>query len=116
MNCPRCQHENIENHTFCIECGAQLIPDPPIGPVDLEHIRFEFERAKWRTDTELRRREVELKEAEDRRRRGFFARIDPISVGIFRRCAGFDGERHNSLDAGRSDTQPGARAIRSRSY
>jgi hypothetical protein len=50
---------------------------------DLERLKFEFEREKWRAELELRRRELELKETEERRRRGFFARIDPISVGIF---------------------------------
>src|SRR5688500_1725348 len=50
---------------------------------DLEHLKFEFEREKWRAELELRHREIELKETEERRRRGFFARIDPISVGSF---------------------------------
>jgi tetratricopeptide (TPR) repeat protein len=50
---------------------------------DLERLKFEFEREKWRAELELRRRELELKEAEERRRRGFLARIDLISVGIF---------------------------------
>jgi tetratricopeptide (TPR) repeat protein len=49
----------------------------------LEQQRFAFEKEKWHEDFELRRRELELKEVEERRRNGFFGRFDPVSVGLF---------------------------------
>jgi hypothetical protein len=57
--------------------------DPMRTEADLERLKFEFEQEKWRAELELRRRELELRETEEHRRRGFLARIDPISVGIF---------------------------------
>jgi tetratricopeptide (TPR) repeat protein len=49
----------------------------------LEQQKFVLEQDKWQADLALRRRELELKEEEARRRRGFLGRLDPISVGLF---------------------------------
>jgi tetratricopeptide (TPR) repeat protein len=49
----------------------------------LEQQRLALERDKWQADLELRRQELQLKEEEARRHRGFLGRLNPISVGLF---------------------------------
>jgi tetratricopeptide (TPR) repeat protein len=49
----------------------------------LEQQRLALERDKWQADLELRRRELEVKEEEARRHRGFLGYLNPISVALF---------------------------------